>query len=357
MGQPVLSVIIPVYNGGSYLAALFRNLERQRLFTADAPGEWAEVIFVDDGSTDRSPAMLGELASDHANVRVIRQENSGQGAARNHGIREAHGKYIYMMDCDDLLVPGILASAVEMLERTDGEILRFGLRTAGREEAEAATGGEGLTSLSDATVMTGKEYIIKTGGLMRECSMCTSVVSKKLIEDGGVVFPEGLRDREDEIFNWRMLLPARKVVVTDDTGYYYVSNAGSSSSFTTMDRKLARSRSLPAIVACLRQLGAMLTDAETDRRVAGLLRGAWQWHEFTFWAFIIKSGVYPRSEVMRMLRDHQADGSLPLTGEIPLADCYLGPKAREFKMMWRLVKNRYTLWVLLNLRAILPALK
>jgi glycosyltransferase involved in cell wall biosynthesis len=91
---PLVSVIIPVYNGARYLRAALDSVFAQtyRPF---------EVIVVDDGSSDDS----GVIAQSFAEVRYIRQTNQGVAAARNHGIDVARGEYLAFLDQDDLWTP------------------------------------------------------------------------------------------------------------------------------------------------------------------------------------------------------------------------------------------------------------
>ncbi len=92
----VLSVIIPVYNLERYLEDCFRSIEMQSYRDY-------EVILVDDGSTDRSPGICDAYAERDPRVRVIHTQNGGVSHARNTGLDEARGSYIYFVDGDDIL--------------------------------------------------------------------------------------------------------------------------------------------------------------------------------------------------------------------------------------------------------------
>lgn len=96
--QPKISIIVPVYNTEAYLPACVESLLRQT--HADL-----ELIFVDDGSTDGSGALLDVYAEKDPRVRVIRQNNGGVSAARNVGIEKATGAYIGFVDSDDTVEP------------------------------------------------------------------------------------------------------------------------------------------------------------------------------------------------------------------------------------------------------------
>ena len=92
-----MSVIVPVYNPGANIDDCIDSLLGQSL-----PPEEYEVIFVDDGSTDETPARLDALAAEHEHVRVEHIPNSGwPGKPRNIGIEMARGEYVYFVDNDD----------------------------------------------------------------------------------------------------------------------------------------------------------------------------------------------------------------------------------------------------------------
>jgi heptose III glucuronosyltransferase len=112
---PRLSVVIPVYNGMLYLPQLIDSLLAQERVPD-------EVIFVDDGSTDNSSAMIARLGAGLAGLRVIRQKNQGQAVARNVGMRQASGCYLAFADTDDVLEPGLYATLVGLAEEEQLDI-------------------------------------------------------------------------------------------------------------------------------------------------------------------------------------------------------------------------------------------
>ena len=94
-----VSVVIPVYNPGTYIEDCVASLRRQSL-----PPDEFEAIFVDDGSTDDTPARLDALAAEVANITVIHQEASGwSGKPRNVGIAASQGEFVMFVDNDDYL--------------------------------------------------------------------------------------------------------------------------------------------------------------------------------------------------------------------------------------------------------------
>ena len=99
--QPLVSVIIPVYNGARFLRAALESVFAQTYRPI-------EVIVVDDGSRDDS----GAIAQSFPEVRYLRQENQGVAAARNNGIEIARGEFFAFLDQDDLWTPDKLETQV-----------------------------------------------------------------------------------------------------------------------------------------------------------------------------------------------------------------------------------------------------
>lgn len=96
MHSPKVSVIIPVYNTAPYLHEALSSITGQTL-------QELEIIIVNDGSTDGSGEIIREVAETDGRIKVFEQENQGQSVARNVGLEQATGEYIYFMDSDDLL--------------------------------------------------------------------------------------------------------------------------------------------------------------------------------------------------------------------------------------------------------------
>jgi glycosyltransferase involved in cell wall biosynthesis len=104
----LLSIVIPCFNDGRFLLEAVESAERNK------SGRY-EIIIVDDGSND--PETLRVLAAVKARGhRLLHQPNRGQGAARNHGIAEARGGYILLLDSDNRIQPAYIDRGIEILE-------------------------------------------------------------------------------------------------------------------------------------------------------------------------------------------------------------------------------------------------
>lgn len=95
-----LSVILPSYNVSKYIRNSIESIISQT-------GVSYEIIIVDDGSTDETLSLLNKYYKSNPNISIIHQENQGSGIARNTGLSKASGKYVYFMDPDDSIAPGM----------------------------------------------------------------------------------------------------------------------------------------------------------------------------------------------------------------------------------------------------------
>jgi len=120
MSVPRVSCLLPVYNGEAFLREAIRSIQAQS-FTD------FEIVVVDDGSTDGTPEILAQLASDDPRIRVRRQPNGGIVAALNAGIELCRGEFIARMDADDIALPDRFEVQVRHLEAHPGCVLVGGV--------------------------------------------------------------------------------------------------------------------------------------------------------------------------------------------------------------------------------------
>ena len=108
----LISVILPVYNGAEHLAACIDSILVQTYTNI-------ELLCIDDGSNDATPEILAHYREKDSRVIVLRQANSGAGAARNLGLDHAKGEFLAFPDADDILEPELLACALSACQGRD----------------------------------------------------------------------------------------------------------------------------------------------------------------------------------------------------------------------------------------------
>lgn len=165
--DPLVSVILPVYNGAAFLEAAVRsafaqgsegplwgrNLRHARE-TPPAAGSVVhddlEILAVDDGSTDTSLAILIRLAGEDAHLRVLRQPNAGRAAARRRAAEEARGGWLAFLDQDDLWDPEKTAAQLAAARCYTGQRdvcdAMWCTRPPGASTPEAGSSATGSTS-------------------------------------------------------------------------------------------------------------------------------------------------------------------------------------------------------------------
>lgn len=115
MTEPLLSIIVPVYNAEQFLPALLGGL-------LSAAHMETEILLIDDGSVDKSLSICRRFEAEDARVRVFCQKNSGPSTARNLGIRESRGRYVAFFDADDVIDIAALDRSLSLLEQYDAEV-------------------------------------------------------------------------------------------------------------------------------------------------------------------------------------------------------------------------------------------
>ncbi len=176
MTDPAVSVVLPVYDGGAYLAEAIDSVLGQR------PVPF-QVVVVDDGSTDGAPDQVAQTYRTEPIV-VLRQPRLGPAAARNRGLTAAQGDVVAFVDADDLWPPGKLAAQVALLAAEPGLDVVAGLTQ--RIAADSRAGG---------TVPLGEPERLRVVG----CCVCRRSLFDRL---GG--FDERLVHGEDEDFFLRI---------------------------------------------------------------------------------------------------------------------------------------------------------
>jgi len=116
-----LSIIVPVYNGEIFIKRCYDSLLNQQLDTLDY-----EILFVDNNSTDRSADIIKTIIKTNDNAKLIAQPKQGEAHARNMGISQAKGDYLYQLDVDDEVFPNVLIRMIDVLDSNSAVDAVFG---------------------------------------------------------------------------------------------------------------------------------------------------------------------------------------------------------------------------------------
>ena len=252
---------MPVYNAERFLRVSLGSV----LAAAKAleTGDEAEIICVDDGSTDASGAILDEMAAHDPRVRVVHQANGGEGSARNAGLAVATGDLLAFLDADDVFHPVGLRLICAVRRATGADVLRYGWRPVTTHDGkfEPLPGPECARSIDFATA---RESTIRfcTAG-------CATVVARAIV--GDVRFSK-LRQGADLVFAMDCFLRANKVVRIDAPILHYLTHASSVSQKLSIGLVAGTCDYLPEVVArCAALKEGAAARADTRAYVCELL--------------------------------------------------------------------------------------
>lgn len=253
-----ISVIIPVYNVEAYLNRCVQSIVEQT-------HQNLQIILVDDGSPDGSPAMCDEWAGKDDRIQVIHQKNSGLSGARNAGLAVADGEYVVFVDSDDYIKNTMLADLLELCNRHQAEVAVCGYtRFSGERLTDEELKASGPTETT-VRVYGQVEAMRQLHGWYGELY---TVAWNKLYKRSlwqGITYPVG-KINEDEFTTYKLLYRATNVVITNQIYYYYFYN---SNSITTNEKYLGN---LDVFQAFAERKQMFMKDGQTE--LAGIVEKA-----------------------------------------------------------------------------------
>ena len=205
--DPAVSIIVPVYQTGAYLRKCLDSILAQTI-------DDFEVVVVDDGSRDESPAICDEYAAKDPRVHVVHQPNEGRSVARNTGLAYARGAWIGFVDSDDWIEPNMYEALLGAAQGQDAQIAVCGRieERPGSEPARICHKGE--TPLSPACAIA---ELVADNAV--RSYLCDKLFDRRLFE--GIVFPFG-RNFEDVAVVYQLFDRADRVAFSQVFAYHYI---------------------------------------------------------------------------------------------------------------------------------------
>lgn len=213
--MPILSVVIPVYNGRRYLSECLSSVFAQS-FTD------YEVICVDDGSTDKSSEIVEFYAERHPNVRLVKQSNMGVSEARNRGVFEACGKYIHFLDQDDLIKPAMYEVIVGELEKKSYDFVCCDIEFFGKSRsqiiAQPVDGDMEMLAGTSEHRRYLRSFFLESNG---QGAVWNKVFSRDFVLSNIRFISRGLVKSEDTTFSYVAMLKMRLIKFIHQPLYEY----------------------------------------------------------------------------------------------------------------------------------------
>lgn len=225
--MPAVSVIVPVYGVEKYIVNCLRSIAKQTFLDF-------ELILVDDGSQDRSiPMAKAFLETTEISWRILVQENQGQGAARDHGIRAAVGDYVVCIDSDDTVAPDFLYELYNAIEKTESDIAFSGFQRVAQAQLDVPKGTKSVFQ-----EITHQEMMIAFLERTIVPILPAMLIRRQMILENNLSTHKGCRFSEDVFFMWLLFSAAKRIVYTQDTLYYYLWRQGSTMTASSLEKIL-----------------------------------------------------------------------------------------------------------------------
>lgn len=224
---PLLSVVIPVYNGVQYIPTMIQCFR-------DQPVQNFELIFVDDGSEDDSLSLLHSYArSESFPVTVVELEPKGVSAARNAGLERVRGQYVSFIDVDDRIVPEYTSLLQELVDTGNGDNDLFFFSSE-----RVGPGGpfEGLSEFDYGKALTATEMLKVIGSDATKFGVYNMFIARDFLEEHEFRFTEGYAYYEDYDFLFRVTARAEKIRYSQNRLYFYLLQDGSAVATFKLDR-------------------------------------------------------------------------------------------------------------------------
>ncbi len=213
--EPLVSIIMPVYNAEKYLKGAIISLLKQTYRNF-------EIICVNDGSTDHSGDILHRFANADERIKLIEQQNSGPAKARNVGLDAAKGKYICFMDADDRVENNMYEKLVFVAEHEKADIVVFGGSTLPDWESAPQWIKDKLSPR--AIIYSGEKAGVEA--IFKEKSstpfLWLHILRRDILErPTRIRLREDLDLGEDQVFQFAYFPRAKKIVYIQDRFYLY----------------------------------------------------------------------------------------------------------------------------------------
>ena len=212
--NPLISVIVPVYNILDYLPRCVQSIMEQTYSNI-------EILLVDDGSTDGTGQLCDELALTDGRIKVFHKENGGSSSARNLGISHAKGEYLGFVDSDDYIDSTMYEQLYAATTEKDVKLAQIGRNEVdenGNLLANICEPPKEIEYITNENFL--KELLMHRG----DCSFCTKLVHRTLFEEDK--FPEGVLN-EDFHLMVKMLSKVETIVSLPEQAYHVFYRIGS----------------------------------------------------------------------------------------------------------------------------------
>lgn len=226
----MIEIIIPAFNCEKTILNTIESIKKSGINDY-------EILIVDDGSTDNTAAICDGLSASNNNIRCIHQKNAGASAARNTGLKNADGEYVFFFDSDDSVIPSSLENAEKIINAYHPDMLIFGMNfdyyhkgKLYRRDAMVYP-NEGMTTLDD--VKKNFQELYDCNALT---STCNKIFKKSILMQNDLVFDNSMVIMEDFLFVLNTLPFCNEVYCLPEAAYCYKQSEDEKNAYNRLKR-------------------------------------------------------------------------------------------------------------------------
>lgn len=218
MQSPILSIILPVYNGELFLERALKSVLHSTLVS------W-ELIIVNDGSTDFTENICQTYCQKDKRIHFISQDNRGLSAARNAGFSHAIGDYIVYLDADDYIEPDYYKQLVYEAQKSQADFIVTGfVREFQRKKGKHSVQTQWPRKLLQTQIEI-QNACKESWFYHAYIHVWNKIYRREYLIEKQIYFDESLRYGEDVPYNLQLLYMSDKILFSDITGYHYICHS------------------------------------------------------------------------------------------------------------------------------------
>lgn len=213
--NPLISVIVPIFNGEDYLESCIRSILNQTY-------PFLQIILVDDGSTDSSAEICDSYQQADSRVCVLHTKNAGVSSARNAGLELAKGEFIGFVDSDDWIESSMYETLLGLIKKFQADVACCSYKKIGADGSILDFGDNEICVFHGADML--ETYVTGRNGRILSPAVWNRLFRRQLLE--GIRFPP-MEKFEDQVFTVQTLMKAEKGVFINTSLYNYRQRPGS----------------------------------------------------------------------------------------------------------------------------------
>lgn len=254
MSEKKLSIIIPMYNSEKFIERTLNSV-----FDSNLPIEMYDILVVDDGSKDKGPEIVKEMAKAHDNLYLFCQENGGSSKARNTGIDQVNTDFIWFIDSDDIVSKDLTAISDNIKHHVDIDVFVFVFEWCYKIGERQGVGVTHPTVPHDE-IIQGRDAILS--GYVPS-SVCGLIIRRDFLLKNDLRFKLGITQQDVEL-TYRMMAVAEKVIFKNDIIYNYVIRGGSISHTRTGEKWIKYQSDKVEIISSFYHLADSFNDSDKE---------------------------------------------------------------------------------------------